>query len=48
MCIYDTVSYNKLLTEIVFRGQISISLFDVAYSYLMSVIIIKRKVRNNI
>lgn len=40
-CVYDTVSYNKEVFEVAVVGQISISLFDVAYSFLYSVIITK-------
>ncbi len=38
-CVYDTVSYNKEVFEMAAVSQISISLFDVAYSFLYSVII---------
>jgi len=38
-CVYDTVSYNKEVFEMAGTMQISISLFDVAYSFLYSVII---------
>lgn len=38
-CVYDTVSYNKEVFELAGVTQISISLFDIAYSYLYSVII---------
>ena len=40
-CVYDTVSYNKEVFEMAGRIQISISLFDGAYSFLYSVIITK-------
>jgi hypothetical protein len=39
LCVYDTVSYNKEIFELATRGQISISLFDVVYSFIYSVII---------
>ncbi len=39
--IYDTISYNREVFEVAGKGSISISLFDVAYSLLMSVILIK-------
>ncbi len=39
LCVYDTVSYNKEVFEVATVTQISISLFDVAYSFLYSVII---------
>lgn len=42
-CIYDTVSYNAQVCEVAVVGQASISFFDVAYSYLYSVIITKKK-----
>ena len=41
MGIYDTISYNREIFEIAGKGSISISLFDVAYSCVMSVILIK-------
>ncbi len=40
-CVYDTVSYNKEVFELAGVTQISISLFDIAYSFLYSVIITK-------
>ena len=43
LCVYDTVTYNKQMCEIAVVTQISISFFDIAYSYLYSVII----TRNN-
>ena len=44
--IYDTISYNKTLFEIALKGKISISLIDIAYSLLNSVILTWRtKVR---
>lgn len=42
MCIYDTVSYNKTVFEIAGRMSISISVFDVVYSFILSVILTKR------
>lgn len=42
MGIYDTISYNKEVFEVAGKGSISISLFDVVYSLIMSVILIKR------
>lgn len=42
LCIYDTVSYNSKVFELAVVGQVSISFFDVAYSYLYSVIITKK------
>lgn len=43
LCVYDTVSYNKQACEIAGFLSISVSLFDVAYSYIYSVIITKTK-----
>ena len=43
LCVYDTVSYNKQMCELAVVAQISVSFFDVVYSYLYSVIISKRK-----
>ncbi|MDE6583696.1 MAG: hypothetical protein K2K31_03515 [Clostridia bacterium] len=43
LCVYDTVSYNKVQCEIAGFVSISVSFFDVAYSYLYSVIITKTK-----
>lgn len=43
MGLYDTVSYNREIFEVAGKGSISISLFDVAYSLLMSVILIRNK-----
>lgn len=42
-CVFDTVSYNKKTCEIAFRTSLSISFFDVAYSYIYSVIITKKQ-----
>ncbi len=43
MCVYDTVSYNKVTCEIAFVASGSISFFDIVYSFVYSVIISKRK-----
>ncbi len=43
LCIYDTVSYNKKEFTISARGKVSISFFDVAYSFLNSLIITHKK-----
>jgi hypothetical protein len=40
--LFDTVSYNIVQCEIASKMQVSISLFDVVYSYLHSVIITKK------
>lgn len=37
--IYDTISYNKSIFEIALKGKVSISLIDIAYSFLNSVIL---------
>lgn len=42
-CVYDTVSYNRQVCEIAGVVQISISIFDVAYSYLHSTILTKKR-----
>ena len=42
MGVYDIVSYNREIFELSLRGKASISLFDVVYSCLLSVILIKR------
>lgn len=41
-CVYDTVSYNKQVCEVAGIVQISISFFDVAYSYIYSTILTKK------
>lgn len=43
-CIYDTVSYNRTIFEMAGRMKISISLFDLVYSFIYSTIITKNKV----
>ena len=40
--IYDTVSYNKEVCQFAINGILSISLFDVVYSLLRSVILRKK------
>lgn len=42
LCIYDTVSYNRLICETALTGKVSISFFDIVYSFIYSVIINKR------
>lgn len=42
-CVYDTVSYNKTQCEVAGRTAISISFFDIAYSFILSVILTSRK-----
>ena len=41
--IFDTVSYNANVCEFAVCGQVSISFFDVVYSFIYSVIITKRR-----
>lgn len=41
-CVYDTVSYNKEIFELALVVAASTSLFDVVYSWIYSVIIIKK------
>ena len=43
LCVYDTITYNKQMCELAVVAQISISFFDVVYSYIYSVIISKKK-----
>ncbi len=43
LCVYDTVSYNKEFFEMAVVAATSVSLFDVAYSYLYSVIISNKR-----
>ncbi|MGN1201552.1 MAG: hypothetical protein ACI4R8_04805 [Candidatus Caccovivens sp.] len=42
LCVYDTVSYNKETCEVAGIVQISISFFDVVYSYIYSTILTKK------
>lgn len=46
--VYDTISYNKKIFEISFTTKLSISLFDIVYSLASSVILSRKKVKNNI
>lgn len=51
LAVYDTISYNKTLFEVAVKSKISISLFDVAYSFINSVILTwkaKSKAKHNI
>ncbi len=41
LCVFDNVLYNRTAFEIAARAKISISLFDVAYSFVYSLIITK-------
>lgn len=43
LCLYDTVSYNREIFEVAGRMKISISLFDLVYSFIYSSIIVKSK-----
>lgn len=43
LCIFDNVSFNRTVFEIAGRVLISVSLFEVVYSYIYSVIITKKK-----
>ena len=45
-CVYDTVSYNKTQCEVAGRVAASISFFDVAYSFVLSVILSRRRMKN--
>ena len=40
--VYDTISYNKRICQFSVRLILSISLFDVAYSFIRSVILTKK------
>lgn len=42
LCIYDTVSYNQVQCEVAARMSVSISFFDVVYSFLISLILSKK------
>ncbi len=42
MAVYDTVSYNRAVLEFAVKTHISISLFDVAYSFIICLIITNR------
>lgn len=40
--VYDTISYNRKICQFAVRGVMSISLFDIVYSLLHSVILTKK------
>ena len=40
--VYDTISYNRKVCQFAVRGVMSISLFDIVYSLLHSVILTKK------
>lgn len=42
MAVYDTVSYNRQVLEFAFKSNISLSLFDAVYSFVVSLIITNR------
>ena len=49
--VYDTISYNKSLFEIALKGKMTITLVDVVYSFINSVILTwkaKSKAKHNI
>ena len=46
-CVYDTVSYNKTNCEVAGRIAVSISFFDVAYSFILSVILTRRRAKKD-
>lgn len=43
--VYDTISYNREVCQFAIKAVMSISLFDVAYSLVRSVILTKRNAR---
>ncbi len=43
LCVYDTVSYNREIFEMAVNMLISISFFDLVYSFIYSCIIVKSK-----
>ena len=43
MGVYDTISYNQKVCQFAIRALMTISLFDVVYSLLRSVILTKKK-----
>lgn len=42
-CVYDTISYNKQVCEVAGVTSLTISFFDVVYSFIYSVIITSKK-----
>ena len=42
--VYDTISYNRTVCQFAIKGRLSISLFDIVYSLLVSVILTKREI----
>ena len=45
--VYDTVSYNREIFEVALRGKVSITLIDVVYSFIVSVILTSRMKKRN-
>lgn len=45
LSIYDNVSYNKKVVELAANLSVSLSLFDVVYSFLNSLILSKKKAK---
>ena len=43
LCVYDTVSFNQVQCEVAGNMSISISFFDVVYSFLISLILSRKK-----
>jgi len=43
LCVYDTVSFNQVASEVAGKMSVSISFFDVVYSFIISLILSKRK-----
>ncbi len=43
MGVYDTISYNKKICQFALKTSMSISLFDVVYSLIRSVILTRKK-----
>jgi len=42
-CVFDTISYNRQTCEVAIVSSLSISFFDIVYSFIYSVIITKGK-----
>ena len=48
LCVYDTVSYNRLVLEFAVKTVMTISLIDIAYSFVISLIITNRITKEKI
>lgn len=48
LCVYDTVSYNRLVLEFAVKTVMTISLIDIAYSFVISLIITNRIAKEKI